>query len=215
MVLGLRSSGRRFLSKCIPFAFGIQVLQFSNSHFRYLRSLRDRKLRLQIGLWSLDLKRKFRDVSTSLGQPPISSPVFTFCFNPRHQQLRKLGECILFVQIVDDSGIPLAESTEIVDMQKLNGTINLSIQESTYITGQKQRQFPLCLHTFQYLSLQELEVPFLAQKWGAEEEMLLFADMFPQPYLPSRYGKAASTSAFATVQDVNLSEVLQLQFLPE
>lgn len=138
--------------------------------------------------------------------------MFTFCFNPRHQQLRKLGECILFVQIIDDSGIPLAESTEIIDMQKLKGSIDLSIQESAYITGQKQRQFPLSLQTYQYLSLQELEVPFLAQKWGAEEDKLLFADMFPQPYLPSRYGKAATTSAFATVQDVNLSEVLLHRF---
>lgn len=212
MASKLQSSGQRFLSKSFSFALAAAGRQFPNLPVRYLRSLRDRKLRLQIGLWSLDLKRKFRDVSTNLGQPPSSSTVFTFCFNPRHQQLRKLGECILFVQIVDDSGIPLAESTEIVDMQKLSGTINLSIQESTYITGQKQRQFPLSLQTYQYLSLQELEVPFLAQKWGAEEDVLLFADMFPQPYLPSRYGKAATTSTFATVQDVNLSEVCLLQF---
>jgi hypothetical protein len=124
--------------------------------------------------------------------------------------LRSIGECIFYVQLIGEMGIPIAESTQIINLGQLKDTIAVSLHESIYLLGKSRKSYELSFSVHQYLSLQELDLLFLAEKWNVEERLLRPAIIFPS--VPSKRSNLTSNDAcFVTVQDVNLSEdILQL-----
>lgn len=152
------------------------------------------------------MRRNFRDININISSHSIPSDIFTFCFNPRYHHLRSIGECIFYVQLIGEMGIPIAESTQIINLGQLKDIIAVSLHESIYLLGKSRKSYQLSFSVHQYLSLQELDLLFLAEKWNVEERLLRPAIIFPS--VPSKRSNLTSNdSCFVTVQDVNLSEV--------
>lgn len=166
------------------------------------------KINLKISLWSLELKRKFRDSSILLDFTHNFQDILTFCFNPKNHDLRQLGECILYLQFIDDdSGVPIVESTEAIDLSKTKHSLDIIVYDSIYIMGQSRKSYQLNVKVHHFLSLQEVESAFLAEKWNIDENNLKTAPYFPSLYIPSRMNRSSAPFSFLSVQDVNLSEV--------